>query len=63
MFKVVEYTTQWKKNPRAPEMVPTGTKLKVLAKFPTLDAARKFAEGKDKTVIQYPKNYLKEMNK
>lgn len=62
MFKVVEYRTKWLKKPGAPENIAVPTKKKVVREFPTLEDARRFAEGKTKTAIEYPRKFIKEMN-
>jgi hypothetical protein len=57
MFKVIEYRRVRTSKAAASKF----TRRKTIAEFPTLEAARKFSEGKFQTIIQYPKKYVKEM--
>ena len=61
MFKIIQYETVWTKKHGVPVTLAKPTGKKLIAEFPTLDAARKYVEGKDKTVIEYPKGYTEEL--
>jgi len=59
LFEVLEYKRAKKWNGDKPGKL---TGKIVIGEFPTLDAARKFSEGRNQTMIQYPKKLIKEMN-
>ena len=58
MFKVIEYKRARSTKAKVAKFV----RRKVIREFETLDAARKFCEGKPQVVIQYPRSYMKEMS-